>query len=192
MVIILQTIKELAKSEIEVKKSRFIGLVFPISDVLEVKKYLDQVKKEYKGANHYCYAYRTPSFEKYDDDKEPSKTAGYPLLELLTKKDLTNVLAIVIRYFGGIKLGAGGLIRSYQKALKEALNQAVIVPFTTYVYYELVFSYENEAKINKYLKDLVVSKEYADKVKYTIKVATSSQEEILENIAGLIERTKRK
>ena len=121
--IILQTIKELAKSEIEVKKSRFIGLVFPISDVLEVKKYLDQVKKEYKGANHYCYAYRTPSFEKYDDDKEPSKTAGYPLLELLTKKDLTNVLAIVIRYFGGIKLGAGGLIRSYQKALKEALDQ---------------------------------------------------------------------
>ena len=103
---------------LEIKKSKFIGLLYNVDNVLEVENILLQLKKEHKKANHICYAYKIVNgaeIVKFSDDKEPSGTAGKPILSVIEKKKMSNVLICVIRYFGGIKLGAGGLVRAYTK-----------------------------------------------------------------------------
>ena len=98
---------------IEIKKSKFIGLYYKVDDVNEVKEILEVLKKEHKKARHIPYAYKINNMAKKSDDKEPSNTAGGPIYNIIERKDLNNVLIVCIRYFGGIKLGAGGLIRAY-------------------------------------------------------------------------------
>ncbi len=111
--------------EIEIKKSRFIAYLFELNNLDEVKTNIEKLKKEHKKANHFCYAY-TYNKEKVStkvcDDGEPSGTAGYPILNVINKKNLNNVLIVVVRYFGGIKLGAGGLTRAYTKATSSLFN----------------------------------------------------------------------
>ena len=109
-------------NEIIINKSRFICLMYNVSNVSEVSSKLEAAKKKYESANHYCYAYIIAGVEKMSDDGEPSGTAGAPILNVLQKEGLQNVLCIVVRYFGGIKLGAGGLVRAYSKACKEGLK----------------------------------------------------------------------
>lgn len=103
--------------EIIEKKSRFLGYLYNCEKFDEINEVLTALKKEHKKATHICYACRlkNPFFEKAVDDGEPGGTAGRPILAVLQKKDVTNVCAIVVRYFGGIKLGAGGLVRVYSK-----------------------------------------------------------------------------
>lgn len=111
--------------ELEINKSRFIAYRLDISSLEEVKPFLDKLKKEHKKARHICYAYvynKDVVSEKCSDDGEPGGTAGYPILNVIKKKNLTNVLVAVVRYFGGIKLGAGGLTRAYTKACAGVLN----------------------------------------------------------------------
>ena len=111
--------------EIVINKSRFIAYKIDLTSVEQVKNEIEKLKKENKKANHVCYAfvYRGETVnEKCSDDGEPSGTAGYPILNVIKKKNLTNVLVAVVRYFGGIKLGAGGLTRAYTKATAEVLN----------------------------------------------------------------------
>ncbi len=115
-------------SEIVVDKSRFIALLIPLSDDSNFKDLIKSYKAEYKKARHICYAYRIGNMKsKSSDDGEPSGTAGRPLLELLYKKDLTNVALIVVRYFGGVKLGAGRLLRTYVQAGVNVINSAELV-----------------------------------------------------------------
>ena len=109
-------------NEIIINKSRFICLTCNIADVNEVNKKLEEIKNKYKDATHYCYAYIIGGMEKANDDGEPSGTAGVPILNVLQKEGLKNVLCVVVRYFGGIKLGAGGLTRAYTKAASGVLN----------------------------------------------------------------------
>lgn len=104
----------------EVKKSKFIGLYYSVDDTEEIDNILEKLKKEHKKARHFPYAYKIGTHVKKSDDKEPSNTAGTPIYNIIEKKNLNNVLIIVIRYFGGIKLGAGGLFRAYSKAASEA------------------------------------------------------------------------
>lgn len=104
----------------EVKKSKFIGLYYEINSIEEVDDILNNLKKEHKKARHFPYAYKIGSKVKKTDDKEPANTAGTPIYNIIDKKQLDNVLIVVIRYFGGIKLGAGGLFRAYSKAASEA------------------------------------------------------------------------
>lgn len=99
-----------------IKKSKFISYYYEVNDILEVENILSNLKKEHKKARHIPYAYKINNLIKKSDDKEPSNTAGGPILNIIEKKNLNNVLIVVIRYFGGIKLGAGGLIRSYSYA----------------------------------------------------------------------------
>jgi len=110
--------------ELEIKKSKFIGYLFEIKNVEEIKEKIDALKREHKKATHICYAYRliSPFAEKAVDDGEPSGTAGKPILNVLQKQDKQNVLLVVVRYFGGIKLGAGGLLRAYSKCASETLK----------------------------------------------------------------------
>lgn len=110
--------KELFCSELEIKKSNFIGYLYEIKNVDEVQDIIESLKTQYKKATHICYAYvlnENQLIEKAFDDNEPSGTAGKPILNVIKKKNLTNTLIVVIRYFGGIKLGTGGLIRAYTK-----------------------------------------------------------------------------
>ena len=102
-----------------IKNSRFICLLYQVNNIEEINKYLDEAKKTYKDATHYCYAYIIDNISKCSDDGEPSNTAGLPMLQVLKHNNLNNVLCIVIRYFGKILLGAGGLVRAYSKSVTE-------------------------------------------------------------------------
>ena len=108
--------KKLKEEEIIIKKSKFIGILYEVDNEDEVKDILTNIKKEHKKARHIPYAYKIDMQVKKSDDKEPSSTAGSPILNIIEKKQLNHVLIVVIRYFGGIKLGAGGLIRTYSQA----------------------------------------------------------------------------
>ncbi len=106
---------------LEIKKSKFIAYYYEVENVEEVKTILEYLKKEHKKAKHIPYAYKIDQFMKKSDDKEPSGTAGNPIYLLIERKELNHVLIAVVRYFGGIKLGAGGLLRAYTTACKNVL-----------------------------------------------------------------------
>ena len=123
----MKSIKNTKTNEIVIKNSRFINLLLSMSSVDQFEELYQHVKDIYKDANHYCYAYivgDNRDQQKYSDDGEPSSTAGIPMLEVLKKHDVTNILAITIRYFGGVKLGASGLIRAYAKSVSENIKDA--------------------------------------------------------------------
>ena len=118
---ILDNMKELI-----INKSRFISYKFELNSLDDVKTNLENLKKQHKKATHFCYAYvynKDVVSEKCSDDGEPGGTAGYPILNVIKKKELKNVLVVVVRYFGGVKLGAGGLTRAYTKSVAELLNE---------------------------------------------------------------------
>lgn len=106
-------------SEVIIKKSKFFGYLFELSDANEVKGILEELKKEHKKLTHLCYAYKVGSAQKYFDDGEPSGTAGRPIMNVIEKKNLDGVLICIVRFFGGIKLGTGGLVRAYNMAASE-------------------------------------------------------------------------
>lgn len=138
------------------KGSKFIAFAIPVKDENEVKTELEQIRKDYYDARHHCYAYIL-GFDKSawraNDDGEPSGTAGRPIYGQLQSKDLTNVLIVVVRYFGGIKLGVSGLINAYKSAANDALEQAEIIEKTVNELYELKFNYDAMNDIMKIVKD---------------------------------------
>lgn len=137
------------------KGSKFLSFAYPVKSETEVKAIIEQLKKEYYDARHHCYAYilgYDKSAWRVNDDGEPSGSAGKPIYGQLQSHDLTNVLLVVVRYFGGVKLGVGGLVNAYKTASKDALINAEIVERTINEIYRLEFPYEmiNEAmKITK-------------------------------------------
>ncbi len=164
----MNTIKEIATSTYIIQKSKFIAVLIPLQKKEEINSHIDNLKEEYPKANHYCYAYRINGLEKCSDDKEPSKTAGYPILNVLKNNNLDCILCVVIRYFGGIKLGAGGLVRAYTNATTEVLKKACIVPIQKMYQIHIIFPYENENKVRYLLKDVkILNQEYSNQVHYT-------------------------
>lgn len=123
----MKTITSNYENKIEVEKSKFIGLLFPLKNEDEFKEILKSLQKEHKKARHIVYAYRIGTKSKSCDDGEPKGTAGRPLLELLHKKDLNNLVLFVVRYFGGIKLGAGRLLRTYVNAGVGTIEKAELI-----------------------------------------------------------------
>ncbi|HZJ89499.1 MAG TPA: YigZ family protein [Bacilli bacterium] len=119
-----KTVKSTFTAEIVVEKSRFITFLIPLSNLDQVDDILEYYKNEFKGARHYCYAYRFKGQEKYSDDGEPRNTAGLPLLNVLKKQAINDAFLLTIRYFGGKKLGAGRLLRTYIEAGMSAVNVA--------------------------------------------------------------------
>lgn len=144
----MKKIKEYYENEIVINKSRFIGIILPLSDDSKVKDVLKDLNKKYPKATHYCYAYIIGNKEKSNDDGEPSGTAGRPILEVIKNNDLHDVLLVVIRYFGGIKLGAGGLVRAYVGASKEVIDKAEVFSVETHTLYELSMDYSLYDTIN--------------------------------------------
>ncbi len=124
------TIAEPVEHEIVITKSRFVTTVAPVSDVADAERVIAEVKRRYWDARHNCTAMVTGTLgdqARSSDDGEPSGTAGVPMLEVLRRRDLTDVVAVVTRYFGGVKLGAGGLVRAYSSSVSEALDTAALV-----------------------------------------------------------------
>ena len=160
-----------AENEIIIKKSRFITKLYYIEDVNKVNDIINELKKEYKKCTHICYSYIIGPNAKAVDDGEPSGTAGKPILNVLQKKDMTNVLCVVIRYFGGIKLGAGGLTRAYSQAVAEALKEANIVEKHLIDVYDVSLDYSFTKKFEHLLKVNAIdciNKEYSDQVTYRL------------------------
>lgn len=180
-------INENVVKRLEIKKSIFITCLFRIDNEDEIKEILENIKQEYKDATHYCYAYILNKKMKSSDDGEPGGTAGVPILEVLIKKNITNILCVVIRYFGGIKLGTGGLVRAYTKSVKEALEIIKLLELTPSLKIEIIFSYDKLKLIDNILKDIcIIDKYFNEDVKYIINIECSNKEIIdkLNNICN--------
>lgn len=149
------TIDKEYTSEYVINKSKFISYAYPVYDEDKCKEYVQMLNKKYNDATHVCYAYvlDCPKVEKCSDDGEPSGTAGKPILELIKKRKLSNILVAVIRYFGGIKLGAGGLVRAYTNSGNLALEMAKVIEVKDIKKYRISVSYDD---INR-LKNLIIS-----------------------------------
>lgn len=187
----MKTVKENIKNEIIINKSRFITLLIKINNLDEIEKILKEIKKKYKDATHYCYAYIIGNKEKCSDNGEPSGTAGMPILNVLKQNNLTNILCVVIRYFGGIKLGAGGLIRAYSTSASEAVNKTNIVNLIKGYKIVIEFNYDNIKQINYLLKDIQIKKKYGNTITYTFYIKEDSLNKI-ENELSKISKIKLK
>ena len=151
-----------------IKKSKFITYLYNVNNVSEINNILDKLKKEYKDSTHICYAYILTSTEKCSDDGEPSGTAGLPILNILKKNNLMNTLAVVVRYFGGIKLGAGGLTRAYSNSVNDTIKLTNIVTLEEKYIVELTFNYDNLKLVDYMLNDkTIIDKKYDDNIVYT-------------------------
>lgn len=181
----MKTIVNNVINELIIKKSKFITFLFPIMNEQEAEKKLEELRQEYKHANHYCYAYILDESMRQSDDGEPSGTAGLPMLEVLKKEECNRILAVVVRYFGGIKLGASGLIRAYSKSVKEAIKMAQITHLELGQEFNIFFSYDDLKKVDYQLKNtMILKKEYKDEVIYTIWIPIAKQEEsILDSLS---------
>lgn len=162
----MKTIKENVTIKYEINKSIFIASLFRVNNVEEANNILSDIRKKYSDATHNTYAYIVDNHNKSSDDKEPSGTAGIPILEVLIKNELNNILCIVTRYFGGIKLGSGGLVRAYTKAASLAVNEAIKVNLVDGVKIEIITNYNNQKTIESILDNHKYEKEYTDDVKY--------------------------
>lgn len=178
----MKSIKNKVNNEIIINKSRFITHIIPINNIEEISKEIEKIKKIYKDATHYCFAYILNSKEKCSDDGEPSGTAGMPILNVLKNNNLNNILCIVIRYFGGIKLGSGGLIRAYSSSTSKALNKCIIGNITDGYKITLELDYNNVKKIDYILKEKVITKEFKNKIKYTFDIQVEEFEIIKDNL----------
>ena len=172
----MYTINKNIEHEIIIKNSRFITILIKINNKEDITKNLETCKLNYPRATHYCYAYKIgETIKKSSDDGEPSGTAGLPMLNVLDKENITNILAIVIRYFGGIKLGAGGLIRAYAKSVKEALNEIEKKELVPAILCEITFPYTKEQEIKKEIKEEnIISKTYLENITYQMKIPKTS------------------
>ncbi len=170
----MKTIKENTMSELVIKNSKFITYLFKISSPNEINLYLEKLKGEYPDATHHCYAWILDKDMKSSDDGEPGGTAGLPMLNVLLKNELTNILAVTIRYFGGIKLGTSGLVRAYTKSLTSTLEKVQIVNLIPAYEIELTINYDQTKSLDYLLKDqLIIKKEYGDTITYLIKIPTT-------------------
>lgn len=165
----MNVIKDNSEYEETVKKSKFISFLYFVKSIDEVNNYLNELKAKYKDASHICYAYIVDNNVKYNDDKEPSKTAGFPILNVLKNNDLNYVLAVVVRYFGGIKLGSGNLLRTYLNVTNENLKKTGIKEYKLKKEYIIICNYDNVNYVNNVLKDEdIINKTFDNFITYEI------------------------
>ena len=183
----LKTIDNKVTAEVEEKRSRFIANIFYIESAIEAENIIKQTKKKYYDARHNCYAYivkEEQMIKKSSDDGEPSGTAGSPILNVIEKNGLCNVLVIVTRYFGGILLGKGGLVRAYTEATIKAIEKANIVLQEEGYEIEIITTYSDIEKIKYYCNknQIKISNiEYEENVKCTIEISEKEKNKLLDN-----------
>lgn len=181
-----KTIMQNAQAEIEEKKSRFIANAYYIENTEEAEEHLKQIKKKYFDARHNCFAYRILEEngvkEKQSDDGEPSGTAGAPMLNILQKNSLYNVLIVVTRYFGGTLLGTGGLVRAYSDATIKSLENAKVIIQTKGYLINVVIEYKDLEKFKYYCRMhgiVIVNTVYENNIICTIEISKNEKENLL-------------
>lgn len=164
----MKSIKNNVNNSIIINKSKFICYLTKIDSIEDINNNLDIIKNKYKDATHHCYAYILDNIKRFSDDNEPGGTAGMPILNVLENNDLNHILCIVVRYFGGIKLGAGGLVRAYTKSVTETLLNTEIKELIKGFKITIEFDYNDTKKIDNLLKDsIIINKGFNDKITYT-------------------------
>lgn len=151
---VYKTIYKYGEDEVIINKSRFIGYAMPIQTEEEALEFVEEIKTKHRDATHNVYAYvvgENSNIQRFSDDGEPSGTAGIPALEVIKKEDLRNVVVVVTRYFGGTKLGAGGLIRAYTRGAKIGLDAGIIVDMTLHTKMKVRIDYTLYGKVENYL-----------------------------------------
>jgi uncharacterized YigZ family protein len=178
--------------EITVKRSRFIAEVFPIGSAEDAEYSINGIKREYYDATHHCYAYiADPNTFRFSDDGEPQGTAGLPMLSVLKKREFAYTAAVVTRYFGGIKLGAAGLVSAYTDALLYALEHAEIARYSYCALFKITFLYTQCKTVDGVLREHSATTqhaEYAERVSYTVYIEeerkNTLKNALIENTSG--------
>lgn len=185
-----RTIRENGIHEIEIKKSRFICHLKRVESEEEAQAFIEEIKKEHWKATHNCSAYTigmNDDIQRAHDDGEPSGTAGVPMLEIFLKRELKNVAAVVTRYFGGIKLGAGGLIRAYGGAVNEAVDQIGVVERQLQRLIDVTVTYSQSGKVENSLREAnytIQDTLYAENITYQCVVPLEKEEKFIEDITN--------
>lgn len=165
----MKSISSKVSTTIEIQKSKFISFLIPIQTLESVKTELEKIKEEYKGATHYCYAYIYDQVKRFSDDGEPNGTAGMPILKVIENQELNHILAIVVRYFGGIKLGAGGLVRAYTNSVVKSLEISKKINLVYGKIVEFIFPYNQEKRVLSLTFPYeVMEKKYEKEIHYTL------------------------
>ena len=185
------TIKEPAEGLYKEKGSKFLAFAFPVTTEEEIRDHLEELKKTYHDARHHCYAYilglKDQSY-RANDDGEPGHTAGDPILGQIRSKELTNCLVAVVRYFGGTKLGVGGLIHAYKTAAADALERAVLVSTFEKATFHLHFAYSITTEVERILSDYeieFITKDYTDTCDFTGRVKEEQAGELMERLGAV-------
>jgi len=180
-------IKENAQSIYKERGSKFISYAYRVYSKNEIKQKLENIKKTENGANHYCYAYTLhpdKSISRFNDDGEPNYTAGNPILKQIEKHELTNILIVVVRYFGGIKLGIPGLIRSYKTATMNVLEKTEIITKMIKEKYIVSFQHQEINDVMRLVKEHsleIINTDFQINCKLTFLVAKKNSEIVLQN-----------
>ncbi|MBK8414319.1 MAG: YigZ family protein [Bacteroidetes bacterium] len=182
------TVSEHAAGEFRDRGSRFLGFIYPVKRESEVKELLQQIKKDHPKANHHCYAFRLgpgKQIFRFSDDREPAGSAGKPIFGVIQSNDLTDVLIIVVRYFGGTLLGVPGLINAYRESAADAVRNASVVTLPVVERYQLNFSYEvmNEVMtVIKMSKAQIYHQELAENCMVQVELIRKNSELFLDKI----------
>lgn len=185
----MYTIEGEVINKIEITKSLFITYMKHVETVKEAKEYLEVLRIKHPDATHHVSGYiigKTGENGHYSDDGEPSGTAGMPIFDVLRKNELTNIVIDVVRYFGGIKLGAGGLVRAYSKSASEAIKLKGIVPIIEYVTCEVTFDYSLLKIIERSLNDIeILERKFSNNVTLILKVPKAKIDILIATIKNL-------
>ena len=176
-------LKSAVFAELEIKKSRFLGQLYPIYSRAEAQALLQQIRQQHPGAVHVCWVLLCEGDSGLDDDGEPSGTAAKPMYNVLIHKELFNVLAVVVRYWGGIKLGAGALTRAYGQAISDAFKDAALIPIEILSEAKLKFEFADESSVRRLCEQRgaqIVDAAYEDKVVLHIKIKSTEQQALLD------------
>ena len=181
------------EAELKVKGSKFIAGLIPVKSKEEAEQFYIEIKKKYHDATHNCYAYRIDANNfRYSDDGEPNGTAGKPILQMIDSRDLSQVLCVVTRYFGGTKLGTGGLIRAYSDAAKEALDKSKVIKKVRSKKIKLILNYDLENSVrnilNSYQGKLDESK-YSEHIEMDLLIPESKANQFRDEIIELSNNT---
>ncbi|MBE6138281.1 MAG: YigZ family protein [Firmicutes bacterium] len=183
----MKSIEYDVQNEIVIERSKFITKLFKIQTEEEAKNILNDLNKQYNDATHICYSYIIGNIKRFNDDGEPGGTAGMPILNVLENNNLNYILAVVIRYFGGIKLGAGGLVRAYSNSISECLKTVEVKDLVEGYKIEISFNYHNIDQINYVLKEITIAnKNFDNIITYELLISNDQLSNITEKLNNLI------
>lgn len=188
MIFSYRTIKDSSEGSYKEKGSKFLGFAYPVKSEEEVKQKISELKKKYFDARHHCYAYIVGAdktkFRAFDDG-EPNHSAGDPILGQIRSKELTNVLVVVVRYFGGVKLGVGGLISAYKAAAEDALNSSIIIEKEILQGYEIEYPYVSTPDVMKLVKEFeleILTQSFESECKMDVTISVRSKNSFEEKV----------